>query len=370
MNKTNKLLYGGFAAVALAGIVALLVSVFSPPKKTAEETIEPPKTEQQTPETALAEDEITPPEGYVAYYLDDEGNKVWITQKELDEGLAAAEEQRSKEAEQKAKEQAEKEWWESRQDWIERFPFEQTHHPEITYDPTAYDPNNRPPLEERGKDYEQMRDLVQNHGFLRNFYESKLPYTEEFEQMHDIIHGELGEMVNDTVLQGKVFEDLKRHHWAMAKDPESIRWKNVQRAIRPSMPELLRSMLESLTPAQFAVYRALPGEARREMTKELRHSRDQEMRRRIKNYHNSFKTVTVDVTWREEAQSLKDGMLAELLNRDDDGEPWIPMDQARALVDRLVDEIPAAGFLEMEGNLHCADHYVRTLKPGDPLLIR
>ena len=37
MSKIDKLLYGGFAAVALAGIVVLLVSVFSPPKQKAEE---------------------------------------------------------------------------------------------------------------------------------------------------------------------------------------------------------------------------------------------------------------------------------------------------------------------------------------------
>ena len=40
MNKTDKFLYGGFAIVALAGIVSMLVSVFSPaqaPKKQAEE---------------------------------------------------------------------------------------------------------------------------------------------------------------------------------------------------------------------------------------------------------------------------------------------------------------------------------------------
>ena len=156
----------------------------------------------------------------------------------------------------------------------------------------------------------------------------------------------------------------------MTKDPESIRWKNVQRTIRPPMPEHPPSMLESLTPEQFAVYRALPGEARREMTKELRHSRHQEMLQRIQNYHNSFKTEIVDVTWSEEAQSMKDGMLAELLNRDDYGEPWIPMDQARALVERLVNEIPADGFLEMNGNLHYVHRYELELEPGDPLLIK
>ena len=43
MSKMDKLLYGGFAAVALAGIVAMLVSVFSPPKQIAEEeTVETP----------------------------------------------------------------------------------------------------------------------------------------------------------------------------------------------------------------------------------------------------------------------------------------------------------------------------------------
>ena len=64
MNKTSKkILYGGFAVVALAGIIALLVSVFSPPKQIVEETETPtpPQTEQATTETASAEDEITPP---------------------------------------------------------------------------------------------------------------------------------------------------------------------------------------------------------------------------------------------------------------------------------------------------------------------
>ena len=151
-------------------------------------TSETPKAEQQTPEpapSAVALPQIPIPAGYAGHYLDDDGNVVYITQEELDMAMAfsAGETYTKEEAEQKAKEQAEKEWWESRQEWIDRFPFQPTHHPEITFDPEAYDPNNRPPLEERGKDYEQMRDLVQDHGFLRNFYESKLPYTEEFEQM-------------------------------------------------------------------------------------------------------------------------------------------------------------------------------------------
>ncbi len=376
MNKLDKLLYGGFA-VALVGFVAvMLVTVFSPPKQVAEEEIIEPQTEPAQTETVSSVAEITLPEGYVGYWVDDEGNKVWITQEELDGGFD--EEQRRKEAEQKAKEQAEKEWWASRQDWIDRFPFEPTHHPEIVYDPTDYDPRKVGEWPEAEKDdaYWKMQELVKNHGFLRNFYQSKLPYTEEFEQMHDIIHEELGEKANDTVLQGKVFERLKRYHWAKAKDPEEIRWKNVKRTILPPKPELLPSMLESLTPAQLAVYRALPGEARREMTKELRHSRDQEMRRRIEAYLNAAGTTEiVDVTWGEEAQKRKDSMLAELIHPDffepEWEEPWIPKEQATALVDRLVKEIPADGFLEMEGeDLIYYGKYEKELEPGDPLLIK
>ena len=387
MNKLDKLLYGGFAVVALAGIVAMLVSIFSPPKQIAEEetgeTPTPPQTEQPTLASAtptVALPQIPIPDGYIGYYLDDDGNIVYVTQEELDMARAfgAGRTYTKEEWEQKAKEQAEKEWWASRQDWIDRFPFEPTHHPEIVYDPTDYDPRKVGEWPEAEKDdaYWKMQELVENHGFLRNFYQSKLPYTEEFEQMHDIIHEELGEKANDTVLQGKVFERLKRYHWAKAKDPEEIRWKNVKRTILPPKPELLPSMLESLTPAQLAVYRALPGEARREMTKELRHSRDQEMRRRIEAYLNAAGTTEiVDVTWGEEAQKRKDSMLAELIHPDffepEWEEPWIPKEQATALVDRLVKEIPADGFLEMEGeDLIYYGKYEKELEPGDPLLIK
>ena len=49
MNKTDKFLYGGFAAVALAGFIAMLVAVFSPPKQPAEENAQPPLPPQNEP---------------------------------------------------------------------------------------------------------------------------------------------------------------------------------------------------------------------------------------------------------------------------------------------------------------------------------
>ena len=138
MTKIDKLLYGGFAAVAVGVVVAILVTVFSPPKQLVEKTVEmppPPPTEQAPMETASPVDDLVPLDGYVGYHLDDNGNKVFLTAEDIAESDAIEAEFKREEAERIAKEQAEKEWWESRQDWVERFPFQPTPHPEITYDP-------------------------------------------------------------------------------------------------------------------------------------------------------------------------------------------------------------------------------------------
>ena len=58
-----------------------------------------------------------------------------------------------------------------------------------------------------------MQELVGNHNLLKMFYESKLPYTEEFEQMHDIVQEELGE-VGSTVALAVTFRTLAKYHKA------------------------------------------------------------------------------------------------------------------------------------------------------------
>lgn len=365
MNKTDKLLYGGFGVVALAIITAMLVSVFSSPKQ-AEETVEPPQTEPATMETASAPDEVTMPEGYVAYRLDENGNKVWLTQEQIDGGLAYEEELKRKEAEKKA----EKEWWESRQDWIDRFPFEPTYHPEITFDSAVYDPSNLPPREERDEAYEQHRDLVWNHSFLRKFYESRLPYTEEFEQMHDIITEEVGE-IDNIIDIGRTFESLKDYHHAKAKAPDAIYRKNVQVYQPQPPPQPPPSIVDGLTPQQLAAYKALPGRERRSMTAELREERAQEMRKRIEAFQASQRYETVDMTWREQAERKKDAILGALMIDDNEEQPRMSREQATGILDRLLNEIPGEGFLEMpKTGFAYSTKYMKELKTGDPLLIK
>ena len=362
MNKTDKLLYGGFGVVIIGGIVAMLVSVFSPPKQLAEEeTAEPPPTEPATTETASALEEITPPEGAVAYYLDDDGNKVWLTA----EDIAASD---ALEAEAKA----EKEWWASRQDWIDRFPFQPTHHPEITYDLEVYDPSRVREWPEEKKDdaYWKMHEMVNNHGFLRKFYKSRLPYTEEFEQMHDIVTEEVGEF--DSVFDlGWAFNSLKKYHQAMAQAPDAIYRKNAQVYQPQPPPQPPPSILDGLTPQQLAAYKALPGMERRSMTAKLREERAQEMRKRIKAIQASQRYQTVDITWQDQAEQEKDGIIGALLMDHRTRQPLMSKELATRIRDRLLNEIPADGFLKMgKENLCYVHHYQRELKAGDPLLIK
>ncbi len=72
-----------------------------------------------------------------------------------------------------------------------------------------------------------MMQRVKNHSFLRRFYGSYLPYTEEFEQMCNIIKEEFRETDN-TIVLGWTFNTLKKYHQATERDPEEVYMKNAQ----------------------------------------------------------------------------------------------------------------------------------------------
>ena len=81
-----------------------------------------------------------------------------------------------------------------------------------------------------------MKQQVQNHGFLRNFYASYLPYTEEFEQMYNIIEEEFGETDN-TIALDWTFNTLKEYHQAAQRDPDEIYRENAQVELPASEPK-------------------------------------------------------------------------------------------------------------------------------------
>ena len=376
MNKADKLLYGGFAVVILGGITAMLVSVFSPPQ--------PP---QKQAEEATADQEIAPvtPVEY-SNILDrwrqgvEEARQKREAEEELAElikndpeiaKLIQAEED-AKRAKEEA-EKAEKEWWESRQEWVERFPFEPTSHPEIAFDPTIYDPHHLKEwteewTEEENDAYNKMGRMVRVHGFLKRFYESKLPYTEEFEQMYDIVKEELGEGLHPVPL-GWAFESLKDYHKAAQREPDSVYRKNAR--VHRSMPKQEPTIIavKDLPPEEQATFQNMTNQ---EKIKFLVETADEI--RRENNPHFDNPVEVRDVTWGERVEDYKESILGSLrtppMPREDDSR-LMSMEKAMEIRDRLLNEIPEAGFLEKGHKSLCyVQKYEDELQPGDPLLIK
>ena len=370
MNKADKLLYGGFAVVIIGGITAMLVSVFSPPKQTAEETAKPPKQ----PAGKRIEDV---PNQMEQWRQDVENAR---RQREADEQLAELikndpelakliqAEEDAKRAKEEA-ERAEQEWWESRQEWVERFPFEPTPHPEITHDPAVYDPVNVEEWpDEKAELYSKMASIVDNHTFLKGFYNSKLPYTEEFEQMYDIVKEDIGEEPHPIPL-GWTFNALRRYHQAIQKDPDSVYRKNAR--VRRPMPkqEPVIIAVKNLPPEAQATLQSM---SKQEQFKFMMETAEEIRRENNPHFDNPYEVR--DVTWADRAAELKETMLGELttppVRREDDSR-LMSMEKATEIRDRLLNEIPAEGFLEMpETGFAYSEEYEYELKPGDPFLIR
>ena len=357
MNKTDKLLYGGFAVGIVAGIVAMLVSVFSPPKQT-EETVEIPKATLEKQSAKQIEDVPNQMERWR------QGVENARLQREAEEETAMV-----IQAERDTKEQAEKEWRESRKEWIERFPFEPTPHPEITHDPDVYDPVSEEEWpEEKAELYSKMASIVDNHTFLKGFYNSKLPYTEEFEQMYDIVKEELGEELHPIPL-AKAFETIKDYHKAAQREPDSVFRKNVR--VRRPMPkqEPVIIAVKNLPPEGQATLQSM---SKQEQFKFMMETAEEI--RRENNPHFDKPVEVRDVTWADRADKLKELILGAItappVRREDDSR-LMSMEKATEIRDRLLNEIPAAGFLDMpETGFAYSEEYEYELKPGDPYLIR
>ena len=376
MNKADKFLYGGFAVVIIGGIVAMLVSVFSPPKQSAEETDKTPKIEVGTAKSI--EDAPNQMEQWR------QGVENARRQREQDEALAEqikndpelAKLIQAEEAEKRAKEEAERaeqEWWESRKDWVERFPFEPTPHPEITFDPSIYDPHHLKEwteewTEEETDAYDKMARMVSNHGFLKRFYESKLPYTEEFEQMYDIIKEELGEELHPIPL-GWTFETLRKYHQAKHRDPDSVYRKNarVHRPVPKQEPTIIA--VKDLPPEEQATLQNMTNQ---EKIKFLVETANEIHKANNPHFDNPYEVR--DVTWGERVEDYKESILGSLRRApmpSEDDIRLMSMEKATEIRDRLLNEIPAEGFLEKgHKNLCYVQEYEDELKAGDPLLIR
>lgn len=243
---------------------------------------------------------------------------------------------------------------------MENFPFEPTYHQEIKYDPNVYNAKGSAhwPEEKKNKAFWDMKQRVENHGFLRNFYASYLPYTEEFEQMYNIIEEEFGE-VDDTITLGWTFNTLKNYHQAAQHDSNEIYRENV----RVEIPNTLDPAIEEFTLGDD--FFNLPEEAKREYLSVLQQAYMENLAPELRVSYE-----VRDVTWGERSESLKRGIIGHLMDQKDDGQ-LMEESVARAIQERLVNEIPSQGFIEMGDERLCyVANYESELKPGDQLLIK
>ena len=205
-------------------------------------------------------------------------------------------------------ERAEKKWWESRKDWVERFPFKPTPHPEITFDPTVYDSRKvfrgEWPEEKKDKAYWDMMRRVDHHSLLKSFYDSWVPYTEEFEQLHDIVQEELGETASTAVL-AVTFRTLAKYHKASQRDPDSIYRENAE--VIPPGPEPTYPMdtMVVLGPD----FQNLPQSKQNEIITELTNAYREEQ-----NAIDNQQYEVRDVTWAERTERLATLIIGALTN--------------------------------------------------------
>ena len=217
------------------------------------------------------------------------------------------------------------------------------------------------------KAFWDMMRRVQNHGFLRRFYSRYLPYTEEFEQMYNIIKEEFEETDN-TIALGWTFNTLKKYHQAAQRDPDEIYMENARVENEPSLPpEPVIISAEDLGEE----FQDLPVEDQNILVMELTKDYMKEHMEAYQAFGMPSYEVR-DITWGEETENLKECILGALMSNDaNPDQPWMPEEQARTIQERLLNEIPAAGFLEMpKVGFTFNSKYESELKPGDPLLIK
>ncbi|MCS1410384.1 MAG: hypothetical protein M2R45_03576 [Verrucomicrobia subdivision 3 bacterium] len=359
--KTNLSFYAGLAGVTL--IILWLVfgwpSAKTRPALEETATPSPAATGAETTESSEPSESAyqrlqkqrTQGSAFPEYFVADENGDLRPPTPEEAAQIKAQDErdaeERRRQAEQEAKEAA---YWESRQEWIANFPFEPTHHPEITYDPEM---ENRlkleveemwermdelwdgPMDEERDKRLEEMdkrleeaerraekpQQMVDRHVFLTTMYEDhqREIYSPEFEKMHGMLL-EAG-LEADPVVWGEVFRHLVRYHQKNSHDPEAL------------YPARYMTVNPNTDPPSTEYYQ---------------------------------------ITWEAAAASTYDSLLTVLTSKRIPGNAvdtrLIPKEEGRVLRERLLQELPAEVMLQHHPIIPHGK-YENMLKPGDPLLV-
>ncbi|MCS1407677.1 MAG: hypothetical protein M2R45_00837 [Verrucomicrobia subdivision 3 bacterium] len=220
-------------------------------------------------------------------------------------------------------------------DWKANFPFKETYHPTLKFDPAAmFDPNDPDTWE--GKNFNKFQPLIETHGFMKNFHNNERRFSKGFQDLYHILE-EYGRHENPEAM-ASIFETLHHYHWEASHPPDAVamRKKYIDEEGKQYNP-LTGERLFKMVP--ITATRNLQGEEIPPLTWGQMAERSA---RGIVGHLMS------DRTW-----PIKEGMLEE---------------EAIALRDRIIAEIDPADV--PGGDAFAYDEqYELELKPGDSLLV-
>lgn len=210
-----------------------------------------------------------------------------------------------------------------RERWEANFPYKPTYHPTLKFDPRIYDPAN--PATWNNPGGKRMHPVIDEHIFMRSFFENELRFTETFEQLYHLLE-EYDRHDNPGVAAG-IFNDIQDYHEALAYHPDEVIMKEVFAGVDPSTGEEITKMV--------------PAFRRTEMT------------------------------WGQKAHSHAESIVYKLHARKRwPAKEWMPEEEAMALRDRILAVIPpedTTGYYPTRFVLIMK--YGDDLEEGDSLLI-
>ncbi|MCS1409004.1 MAG: hypothetical protein M2R45_02183 [Verrucomicrobia subdivision 3 bacterium] len=96
--------------------------------------------------------------------------------------------------------------------WKANFPYQPLYHPTLKFDPALYDSTN--PATWHGEGKKRMKPVIDEHVFMRGFFENELRFTKTFEDLYYLLK-EHDRHDNPAMVAG-IFNDIQNYHEAAA----------------------------------------------------------------------------------------------------------------------------------------------------------
>ncbi|MCS1413455.1 MAG: hypothetical protein M2R46_01171 [Verrucomicrobia subdivision 3 bacterium] len=215
-----------------------------------------------------------------------------------------------------------------RANWKANFPYKETYHPTLRFDPLLYDPKDSSTW--HGPERRWIQPVIHMHGYLAKFFENENRFSKGFEDMYHILE-EYDRHDNPEVVSN-IFENLADYHKRAAHPPDEV-------------------ITEERDTGEFDPFTGRP------------------LTERVPKHFGMGDEPLKTMTWGELANSAYESIGYNLHARKmwPDKE-YMPEAEMLALRDRIIAEIDPADIPKNPG-FTLSDDHERALEPGDSFLI-